>query len=93
MTEAEESAEDVGETSSTADEVPEYERPLLLICAICGAGPLALPLIWRHPRMNAFWKVLITIGVALLTWFCIWVTKLLFVLLWEQWQLFMEIQG
>lgn len=87
MSESTEPAKDEVEVSSTADEVPEYERPLLLVCAICGAGPLALPLVWRHPRISWFWKLFITIVVGLITWFCIWLTRVLLVILWEQWQL------
>ena len=82
-----------GEESEKADEEPEYERPMMIICAIFGLGPLALPLVWRHPRMAWFWKVLITLGVALLTWGCIWLTKVLIVILWEQWQLLQDVMG
>ena len=87
---AEEEVKEEAEITSADKKVPEYERPLMIVSAICGAGPLALPLVWRHPRINWFWKVMITIGVAALTWGCIWVTKILIEIMWEQWQLLLE---
>lgn len=80
------------EHSSYADQVPEYERPLMIVCAIAGLGPLALPLVWRHPRMNRRCKLLITIGVAALTWGCIWLTKILAMILWREWQRVLEMR-
>jgi hypothetical protein len=43
--------------------------------AVAVVGPFALPLLWRNPRFRPSTKILGTIVIALVTWFCIWFMK------------------
>ena len=42
--------------------------------AVLLAGPLALPLLWRNPRFGKRTKIWLTVIVAVLTIFLMWVT-------------------
>lgn len=44
-----------------------YFRTSSVVIAVCCVGPLALPLIWWRPQMSWGWKVVLTVGVLLLT--------------------------
>jgi hypothetical protein len=44
-------------------------RKSFIIFAICAVGPLALPLIWWRPQTTMVWKIGLTIGILLLSWF------------------------
>ncbi len=44
-----------------------YFRTPFIVIAVFSVGPLALPLIWWHPRLSRIWKINLTIGVILLT--------------------------
>jgi hypothetical protein len=46
-----------------------YFGKAFIIIAFCCVGPLALPLIWWHPKMTPAWKIGITIGTIILSWF------------------------
>ncbi len=46
-----------------------YFRKSFIIIAVCSVGPLALPLIWWRPRTTLAWKIGLTIGILLLSWF------------------------
>jgi len=45
-----------------------YFRKSFIIIAVCCVGPLALPLIWFHPRTTRAWKTGLTIGILVLSW-------------------------
>jgi hypothetical protein len=49
--------------------VPWYFRKSFIIFAICAVGPLAFPLIWWRPQTTMVWKIGLTIGILLLSWF------------------------
>lgn len=49
--------------------LPWYFRTSSIIVALCTVGPLALPMIWWHPKLSLAWKIGITIAVLVLTWF------------------------
>ena len=51
--------------------LPWYDRPVGLMLVIGIAGPLALPLVWRHPKLNPLWKGVISLGIIALTWFLV----------------------
>lgn len=51
------------------DELPWYFRKAFIILAICSVGPLALPLIWWRPQTSRAWKIGLTIGILILTYF------------------------
>jgi hypothetical protein len=45
-----------------------YFRKFFIIMAVCGVGPLALPLIWLRPQTTMAWKIGLTIGILVLSW-------------------------
>lgn len=47
---------------------PWYFKTSLIVTAFLTVGPLALPLIWRHPRMTRAWKIGLTAGIVVLSW-------------------------
>jgi hypothetical protein len=49
--------------------VPWYFRKSFIIFAVCSVGPLALPLIWWRPQTTLAWKIGLTIGILVLSWF------------------------
>lgn len=51
------------------EKFPWYFRTSFIIFALCSVGPLALPLIWWRPRTGLAWKVGLTIGILVLSWF------------------------
>lgn len=53
---------------------PWYFRKSFIILAFLGVGPLALPLIWWHPRMTRQWKIGLTVVITILSWFMLRVT-------------------
>jgi len=48
---------------------PWYFRKAFIIIAVCTVGPLALPLIWWRPQTTLAWKIGLTIGILVLSWF------------------------
>lgn len=54
-----------------SSEVPWYFRTPMILLAVALVGPLALPLIWFHPRMSTGWKIgwsVILLGLSYLLW-------------------------
>jgi hypothetical protein len=51
------------------DDLPWYFRKAFIIIAVCSVGPLALPLIWWRPKTTLAWKIGLTIGILILTYF------------------------
>lgn len=49
--------------------LPWYFRTASIVIAVGCAGPLALPLIWWHPRATRAWKIGLTVGILVLSWF------------------------
>jgi len=45
-----------------------YFRKSFIIIAVCCVGPLALPLIWFRPGTTLAWKIVLTIGILVLSW-------------------------
>ncbi len=48
---------------------PWYFRKTFIVIAVACVGPLALPLIWFRPNTSLGWKVGLTIGILVLSWF------------------------
>ena len=48
---------------------PWYFRTAFIIIAFAGVGPLALPLVWWHPRMPGAWKIVVTVLTLVLSWY------------------------
>ena len=56
-------------TAPIAEEkLPWYFRTSVIIIAFCSVGPLALPMIWWHPKTSRAWKVGLTAGTLVLSW-------------------------
>ncbi len=51
-----------------ANSLPWYFRTWAIVLAVGSVGPLALPMIWWHPRLPVVWKIAITGGTIVLTW-------------------------
>jgi hypothetical protein len=51
------------------EKIPWYFRKSFIIFAVCSVGPLALPLIWWRPQTPRAWKIGLTIGILILSWF------------------------
>ena len=51
------------------EKLPWYFRSATIWIAVLSVGPLALPLIWLHPKMTASKKVLWTVVVLVLSYF------------------------
>jgi len=45
-----------------------YFRKSFIVIALCCVGPLALPLIWWHPKITRAWKIGLTIAILILSW-------------------------
>jgi len=56
------------------EKLPWYFRTSFIIIAFCTVGPLALPLIWWRPRTKPAWKIGLTIGILVLSWFLFQIT-------------------
>ncbi len=48
--------------------LPWYFRTWAIVVAIGTVGPLALPMVWWHPKWSLPLKVGITLGTLVLTW-------------------------
>jgi hypothetical protein len=48
--------------------LPWYFRTTVIVIALLSVGPLALPMIWWHPRLNVAWKAGITVITLVVTW-------------------------
>lgn len=51
------------------EKLPWYFRTSFIVIAFCAVGPLALPLIWWRPKTSLIWKIGLTIGILVLSWF------------------------
>lgn len=55
--------------SAAAKKIQWYFRIPFIAFAVCCVGPLALPLIWWRPQTTPVWKIGLTIGILILSWF------------------------
>jgi len=56
--------------AGTASTVPWYFRTSFVVLVVCCVGPLALPLIWYRPQTSRVWKIILTLGILILTVVC-----------------------
>ena len=63
-----------GRAPSPARQTPWYFRTSAIVIAICCVGPLALPMIWWHPRMTRTWKIGLSIAILALTLMMTWLS-------------------
>ena len=54
--------------AATESDVPWYCKTGIIILTFLTLPPLALPLIWLHPKLNIMWKIGITILIGLMCW-------------------------
>lgn len=62
-----------GEFLTTPPQQPENKLPWqyktsTIVIALASIGPLALPLIWWHPKLSQGWKIGITTVTLILSW-------------------------
>jgi hypothetical protein len=55
-------------TRAEKEKLPWYFGTTFIVIAVLSVGPLALPLIWWHPRATKAWKIGLTIGILILSW-------------------------
>ena len=48
---------------------PWYFRKSFIVITVLCVGPLALPLLWWRPQTSLAWKIGLTVGILLLSWF------------------------
>ena len=73
-----------GRPASTGPALPWYFRTASIVIVVLCLPPLALPMIWWHPRISPAWKIGWTIVVLAVTW-------LTAVSLVKTWDLFKEV--
>lgn len=49
--------------------LPWFFRTSYVVAAFVCVGPLALPMIWWHPKLARGWKIGLTIAIAVVSWF------------------------
>lgn len=59
-------------TGGTSARVKWYLTPVAIMIAILAIGPFAIPFVWMSPALKRWHKVVITIGLVLLT---LWAVK------------------
>jgi len=69
------------------DPLPWYFKGSMIIMAVASVGPLALPLIWWHPKHSRNWKIGWTVGILALTWVLVTMMVRSFEHIWEYYQL------
>lgn len=48
--------------------LPWYFQKTMVVLGLCTVGPLALPMVWFHPKINTTWKVVVSVVVLLISW-------------------------
>jgi hypothetical protein len=56
-------------TRAVEDRLPWFYRKSFIITAFLCVGPLALPLLWFRPQTPIAWKVGLTIGILIISWY------------------------
>ena len=51
------------------EKLPFLFRNSVIVIAVLSVGPLALPLIWMHPKMSGSKKILWTVVILVLSYF------------------------
>lgn len=50
------------------DGLPWYFRTSMIVIALLTVGPLALPMVWWHPKMKPLVKIGVSIATIAMTW-------------------------
>ena len=51
------------------EKIPWYFRTGNIAIAFLCVGPLALPMLWWHPKLARGWKIGLTVFIAVVSWF------------------------
>lgn len=78
---------------SRPPKVPWYFSTGLIVIALLTVGPLALPLVWFHPKYSQLTKILLTLGIIVLTVLCYFATVELYQSLQEQMEQIEKVLG
>lgn len=57
-----------GPPALPADQLPWYFKPGFIVLTFVTLPPVALPLVWLHPKLHPVWKVVITLVIAGFCW-------------------------
>jgi len=68
---------------SRRPETKWYFTTSIVVIALLSVGPFALPLVWLHPEYKKTTKIILTIGITILTTATVWITWKLFKALME----------
>ena len=49
--------------------LPWHLRTSVIVIALLSVGPLALPLVWMHPKLSLIWKIAISLICIAATWY------------------------
>jgi hypothetical protein len=79
-----------GRSPPPIPKTPWYFRTSWIVIAVLCVGPLALPMIWWHPRWPLVWKFAATIAILVLTWLSVEATLWMLKMLTEQYDLIMN---
>ena len=60
-----------GEFLNRTPKVKWYFKTSFLVIAFLCVGPLALPLVWFHPRYSKVAKIIVTIMILILTYYSV----------------------
>lgn len=58
-------------SSNESEKIPWYFKNSVMVIVLLSVGPLALPLIWFHPKMTSNKKILWTVVILVLTYFLV----------------------
>lgn len=61
-----------GTSRGAGKKIPWSSKTAVIVLALCSFGPLALPLIWRHPRLKRPWKIVISVVTFAVTMVVVW---------------------
>lgn len=71
--------------------LPWYFRTSVIIAGFVCVGPLALPQIWFHPRLNRAWKIGITIITGIVSYYLYLATMKSITLISEQYRIISDL--
>jgi hypothetical protein len=58
-----------GRPAAAEEGIRWYFRTSFIVAAVLCVGPLALPLIWWRPKTARAWKIGLTVGILVVSWF------------------------
>ena len=62
---------DKSSEESQSSRLPWYFRTSIIVIALLSVGPLALPMVWFHPRYRMRTKVVVTVITIVLTYYSV----------------------